>query len=369
MSKIWLGIMLCMGNGLPLRDVKKGIKLIEEAKNLGDYGFIPSYALGKMYGEGYAQPDEIPSRGDFEKAIMYLNASIKLPQIQNIIQTMGQDIGQSLIEKAKEDLEEVKKKLANKIIEEENPAISSNTSLLNSLAEINRLKAIERRIKNMELPYEKQKQLNEYEAAIKQFRECLAIKILEKDSKNIDYLKSKGAVLRDLGKKEEAIECYDKALNLDPNNIDCLKSKGAILRDLGKKEEAIEYYDKVLNLVPNNIDYLIIKGVVLRDLGKKEEAIECYDKVLNLNPKNIDWLRCLRQIVALLEELDRKEEAILNCNKILARVPNDSYAINTKKRLEKNTRKQLENGRGCSVLFIIIIGVLVVSFMFFNLKN
>jgi hypothetical protein len=165
-----------MGNGLPLRDIKKGIKLIEEAKNLGDYGFIPLYALGEMYAEGYAQPDEIPSKSDLEKSVEYLTASTKKAQIQNLIQVMGQDIGQSLIEEAKEYLKKVNEKLANKVIEEENSVISSNTSLLNSLAEFNRLKAIERRFINMELPDDKQKQLNDYELAIKQLRECLAIK-------------------------------------------------------------------------------------------------------------------------------------------------------------------------------------------------
>jgi hypothetical protein len=171
-AKIWLGIFLCMGSGLTLRDVKKGIEYIEEAKTLTndfkDYGFRYLHALVVMYAEVYAQLDEIPSKSDLEKAVEYLSASLDSSKTKKI--------DQSDIEYEKKYLEDVREDLANKVIEEENSIISSNIQLLNSLAEFKRLKAIERRIKNMELPYEKQKQLKDYEAAIKQLRECIEIK-------------------------------------------------------------------------------------------------------------------------------------------------------------------------------------------------
>ena len=54
-----------------------------------------------------------------------------------------------------------------------------------------------------------------------------------------------------LGKYQEAIEWYDKALKIDPNNVFALNNKGLALSNLGKYEEAIEWFDKALKIDPN----------------------------------------------------------------------------------------------------------------------
>ena len=56
---------------------------------------------------------------------------------------------------------------------------------------------------------------------------------------------NKGLALGNLGKYQEAIEWYDKALKIDPNYVDALNNKGIALNNLGKYQEAIEWYDKV----------------------------------------------------------------------------------------------------------------------------
>jgi len=169
-AKIWLGILLCMGNGWPLRDVKNGMKLIEKAEELTNslegYGFIPLNALGVMYAQGYAQMDEDPSRLDLEKAIMYLSASLEPAKTQKM--------DKGMVEHAVKYLEIVKKNLATKVdmsvFDKENMILSSNITL----AEFNRLKAKERRETMMKLSYEMQQQLNAYESAIKRLKERLA---------------------------------------------------------------------------------------------------------------------------------------------------------------------------------------------------
>jgi tetratricopeptide (TPR) repeat protein len=61
----------------------------------------------------------------------------------------------------------------------------------------------------------------------------------------------KGLSLHNLGNNEEAIECYNKALEIDPNYAKVWNDKGAILTDLAKHEEAIECFDKSLELNPD----------------------------------------------------------------------------------------------------------------------
>jgi tetratricopeptide (TPR) repeat protein len=65
-----------------------------------------------------------------------------------------------------------------------------------------------------------------------------------------------------------------------------LYNKGSALNNLGKYKEAIEYYDKALEIDPKFALTLYNKGNALYHLGKYNEAIECYDKALEIDPKN-----------------------------------------------------------------------------------
>jgi tetratricopeptide (TPR) repeat protein len=93
-----------------------------------------------------------------------------------------------------------------------------------------------------------------------------------------------GSALSDLGKKQEAIECFDKVISLNPKDADAYLNKGAALYSLGEDKEAIACYDIGISLDPNNASAYLNKGLALYGLGKKREAIECFDKVISLDP-------------------------------------------------------------------------------------
>jgi len=57
---------------------------------------------------------------------------------------------------------------------------------------------------------------------------------LEIDDKYVDAWNNKGITLQNLGKNEEAIRCYDKALEIDPKDVDAWYNKGLSLNNLGK---------------------------------------------------------------------------------------------------------------------------------------
>lgn len=100
----------------------------------------------------------------------------------------------------------------------------------------------------------------------------------------------KGASLSSLGKYQEAIAYFDKALELNPKNAIAWSNKGASLSSLGKDQEAVEYYDKALELNPKYTIAWSNKGYSLLSLGKDQEAIAYFDKALELNPKDeIAW--------------------------------------------------------------------------------
>ena len=101
---------------------------------------------------------------------------------------------------------------------------------------------------------------------------------------------NKGHALFNQGKYEEAIACYDKAIELDPNFIYAWNNKGNTLHKLGRDTEAIACYDKAIEINENYVDVWRNKGVVLSAQGKYEEAIACYDKAIEIDPNNaIAW--------------------------------------------------------------------------------
>ena len=61
---------------------------------------------------------------------------------------------------------------------------------------------------------------------------------------------TKGTALYYLGKYEEAIATYDKAIEIDPQYADAWNNKGSALGCLGKYEEAIAAYDKAIEIDP-----------------------------------------------------------------------------------------------------------------------
>ena len=54
-----------------------------------------------------------------------------------------------------------------------------------------------------------------------------------------------------MNRTEEALECYNKVLEIEPNDADALYNKGTVLNELGKNDEAEECFAKVNELESN----------------------------------------------------------------------------------------------------------------------
>jgi len=117
----------------------------------------------------------------------------------------------------------------------------------------------------------------EYSEAIEYYDKALEI-----DTNDAGTWYNKGSALYNLGKYNETIEYYDKALEIDPNHAKAWNNKGATLADLGKLNEAIEAFDKALEIDPNDADAWNNKGSALQYLGKNKDANKCFDKARQL---------------------------------------------------------------------------------------
>ena len=128
-------------------------------------------------------------------------------------------------------------------------------------------------------------QLGRYEEALELYDRVLAIRFNDDKERT---LCGKWIALCELGRYEDVTTSCDQALAskpLTPNSHSAVVSKGHALSALGRDAEAIELYDRLLEVLPHD-DYGVIlyKGLALDNLGRDEEAIELYDRVLALNP-------------------------------------------------------------------------------------
>jgi protein O-mannosyl-transferase len=90
-----------------------------------------------------------------------------------------------------------------------------------------------------------------------------------------------------LGRIEESIQYYKKALVLNPDLAAAHYNLAAALASRGKTDEAIAEYHQALRLEPEDSDALSNLGFALAGQGNFGEAIECYKKALALEPDNV----------------------------------------------------------------------------------
>ena len=98
-----------------------------------------------------------------------------------------------------------------------------------------------------------------------------------------------GVELEESGKFEEAIESYDKAIELDPNDTDTWCSRGNALASLQLFQEAIKSYNRAIEIDPGNQWALNNKahtlyqiGNALRQKGETKEANLYFQKARNI---------------------------------------------------------------------------------------
>ena len=115
-----------------------------------------------------------------------------------------------------------------------------------------------------------------------------------------------GATFQKLGKMEEAIEAYNKALSLKPDYAEAYYNMGTSLAGQGKLAEAIEAYSKALSFKPNFFEAYSNLGLALNEQGKLAEAIEAYNKALSIKP---DYAGAHNNLGATFEELGKLEDA------------------------------------------------------------
>ena len=200
-----------------------------------------------------------------------------------------------------------------------------------------------------------------------------------------DTYNNLGNVLKDLGKPKEAEEAYNKAISIKPDYAEAYFNKGNVLKDQSRLEEAIEAYKDALSSKPNYSKVYNNMGNVLKGQGKLEEAIEAYKNAISINPNNAN---AFKNMGVALKDQGNLKEALKAYSKALSLKPDyaevhrnistiKKYTLDDKQFLqveELYKREDLREDARCSLSFALAkmyedIGKLDQSFSYLSEGN
>ena len=134
-----------------------------------------------------------------------------------------------------------------------------------------------------------------------------------------------GHELGDHGKLDEAIEQFQKGLQITPDDAKAHYLLGVALAGKSRSDEAIKHYRRALQLEPDYPEAQNNLGFLLAGKGDRDEAIKHFERALQLRP---DFAEADSNLGLALAEQGRMDEAIKHFEDLLRVRPDDPKAHN-----------------------------------------
>jgi tetratricopeptide (TPR) repeat protein len=150
---------------------------------------------------------------------------------------------------------------------------------------------------------------------------------IRRNGRNPFYFFNLGLALKCLGRLDEALASYDRAVALDAGYAEAYNDRGIVLEALHRPADAVASYDRAIALRPDYVDALYNRGNALKDLGRFEAAIANYDRVLALQG---DHPLALNNRGNALQALRRLDAALESYNRAVALKPDYIEAFNNR---------------------------------------
>lgn len=100
--------------------------------------------------------------------------------------------------------------------------------------------------------------------------------------------------------------------------------RGNALEELGRFQEAIEEFDRAIELVPAGVDAMVNRGLTYRRMGEPERARQDYDRAIEIDPDS----RPARMNRAFLSiQTEDYTAALEDLNRLLSLDPTDVFAL------------------------------------------
>jgi len=152
----------------------------------------------------------------------------------------------------------------------------------------------------------------------KRLNEAIACydKALEHSPDDSILWRRKGFALIKAGRYAEAADCFDRTLALRPDDATAWQRKGYALACMGREEDAVACCDAALTQDPGHILAWQSRGWLLGTLCRYDEAVTCFEAVIRLDPGrgSAAWhrerMRERRDLEALVSEVREAERIV-----------------------------------------------------------
>jgi tetratricopeptide (TPR) repeat protein len=134
-----------------------------------------------------------------------------------------------------------------------------------------------------------------------------------------------GNALVEAGRLPDALLCFRHTLSLDPRRGDAAFKAGHILHGMAQFEEALVFLNRSAELQPDHAPTLQVRAVVLKSLNRIDDAIADNRQAIGLDPGNADL--CVN-LGNTLQALERHEEALSWYDRALQIRPDGASATN-----------------------------------------
>lgn len=134
-----------------------------------------------------------------------------------------------------------------------------------------------------------------------------------------------GLTLAAMGRVQDAIPHLERALQLRPDHARTEYNLAWALESVGRTQEAIAHYERALQLKPDFSEAANNLGWALAGVGRTQEAIPYYQRALQINPNNV---AAEHNLGVALAGMGRMQEAIAHYERVLRLQPDHVEAEN-----------------------------------------
>mmetsp|Transcript_11871 Transcript_11871/g.16433 ORF Transcript_11871/g.16433 Transcript_11871/m.16433 type:complete len:285 (-) Transcript_11871:130-984(-) len=152
-------------------------------------------------------------------------------------------------------------------------------------------------------------------------------------------LMHEGEKMTGAGKFEEAIKCYDEALQKEKTLLPLVTGKAQAQIGAGKLQNAVKTYERAMKMSPNNATVLFNRGVLYQKLGQFQQAVKDYTRAAEIMPRNF---KAHYNCSLALKKLGHYDAALSEINSALEIDPRSADALYNKANIFVKQREYLK---------------------------
>jgi tetratricopeptide (TPR) repeat protein len=136
-----------------------------------------------------------------------------------------------------------------------------------------------------------------------------------------------GVALEEAKRASDAVLCFQRALQLDPRHLEAAVRSAVLLQELGRLQDSLVHFDLCDELRPEHAPTLASRSLVLRGLKRFEDYLACGKRAHALDPESAEICNNIGDALLLL---GRFEEALRWFDSALALRPSFMQALENK---------------------------------------